>query len=342
VFAGDFRILEPLSAGGMGTVYLAEQLSTGKRRALKLMHAELEQIPKLRERFAKEARVGGSIRSQHVVEVVAAGVDERSNTPWIAMELLSGEDLSAFVARQGALPFSATVVLLRQVCHALGAAHAAGIVHRDLKPENVFLARAERADVPFTIKLLDFGIAKLVSELTRTQVVGTLLFMAPEQLEGRGIVPATDVWALGLVAFYLMTGKHYWLLDVGPAEMIAQIRGGAVEPASSRARRLGAPRAMPLQFDAWFARALDLDPARRFANAERAFAAFSRIPEDERIALGKTALPTPLAATAPATTAPMTTAPRRRAVWGLETWQLSMLAVLGVALALVLLWVLLA
>src|SRR5262245_48171552 len=102
VVGNDFRIVRPLSSGGMGAVYVAEQISTGKPRALKLMHTTLVTDPKLRERFEQEARVGALIASDHVVQVVAAGVDI-SGTPWIAMELLEGEDLSAYVQRRGAL-----------------------------------------------------------------------------------------------------------------------------------------------------------------------------------------------------------------------------------------------
>src|SRR5690349_5039024 len=95
VIAGEFRILRRLAAGAMGTVYLAEQISTGKQRALKVMHAQFTLDEKSRERFAQEARVGATVKSEHVIEVIAAGVDPANGVPWLVMELLEGEDLAA-------------------------------------------------------------------------------------------------------------------------------------------------------------------------------------------------------------------------------------------------------
>src|SRR5262245_45257286 len=104
MFAGDFRIERPLASGGMGAVYVAQQLSTGRDRALKLMHSMLAGDETLRRRFEQEAKIGSRIKSTHVVEVIAAGVDAASSIPWLAMELLEGEDLGRHVARRGALP----------------------------------------------------------------------------------------------------------------------------------------------------------------------------------------------------------------------------------------------
>jgi len=167
VFANDYRIVRRLAAGGMGAVYIAEQLSTGRERALKLMHPGLVGSPELRDKFALEARVGARIRSEHVVEVVGAGVDAQSGVPWLAMELLEGEDLAHAVKRRGAFTPLETAGILAQICHALGAAHAAGIVHRDLKPENVFLAERRRAQESYTVKVLDFGIPIITVEIAR-------------------------------------------------------------------------------------------------------------------------------------------------------------------------------
>src|SRR5262249_52387429 len=145
-----------------------EQLSTGKPRALKLMLPELVQKPELRMRFEREARIGASIRSEHVVEVIGAGVDAATGTPWLAMELLSGEHLGARVERQGPLDGGPAPELLGAPCHALAAAHQVGVVHRDLKPENVFLAEVSRLRAPWTVKILDFGIASVVNDAKTT------------------------------------------------------------------------------------------------------------------------------------------------------------------------------
>src|SRR3954447_19206779 len=132
VFARDYRVLQPLAEGGMGAVYVVEQLSTGSRRALKLMHPQLVQDPRLRQRFEQEARVGARIESDHVVQVIAAGVDEETGYPFLVMELLKGEDLGAALAKRGAMSPEETRQIFAQLCHALAAAHVAGIVHRDL------------------------------------------------------------------------------------------------------------------------------------------------------------------------------------------------------------------
>ena len=280
VFAGDFRVVRPLSEGGMGAVYVVEQLSTGVTRALKLMRPELVSDPSLRRRFEQEA---ARIASEHVVAVLAAGVDAPSGMPWLVMELLDGSDLADLIARDGALPVERARPIFDQLCHAVGAAHAAGIVHRDLKPENVFVAKAQRAGADVTVKVLDFGIAKIFADAktSKTDAMGSPLWMAPEQTErGDRIGPQTDVWALGLIAFTVLTGRKYWLCAEDPnAGMTALLREIVLEPlatASARAAALGAQVAPPPGFDAWFAKCVSRDPATRFADATAAHAELRR------------------------------------------------------------------
>jgi tRNA A-37 threonylcarbamoyl transferase component Bud32 len=286
IFARDFRLLSPLAEGGMGAVYLAEQLSTGKRRALKVMQGSLVTDERSRARFVDEARVGARIASAHVVEVVGAGVDEATGLPWLAMELLDGEDMATLLRRRGPIPAGEVLALLDQACHALAAAHAAGVVHCDLKPENLFVARPRQAGVPFLVKVLDFGIAKLVREgqtaATVTSAIGTPLWMAPEQAStGAAVTPATDVWALGLIAFALLSGRPYWRTASaeGPAvnvmALLLEAAGGVVEPATIRSLALGGPP-LPAGFDPWFARCVARDGWARFNNAAEAFTALER------------------------------------------------------------------
>ena len=273
IFAQDFRVVRPLSQGGMGAVYVVEQLSTGNQRALKLMHPQLVTNAELRQRFVQEAKVGARIKSDHVVQVVAAGVD--GELPWLAMELLEGDDLARVLARRGALPVDEVREIFGQLCHALGAAHAVNIVHRDLKPENVFLADSRRAGVPFTVKVLDYGIAKLVADVQthHTSALGTPLWMAPEQTEAGGnICAATDVWALGLLAFRMLTGSYYWRVANGEtSSAMALMREVVFEPlvpASARAAEYG--RTVPRGFDEWFARCVVREIPARFSDARAA------------------------------------------------------------------------
>jgi len=275
IFARDFRVVRPLAEGGMGAVYLVEQVSTGKERALKIMHPNLVRDPALRARFAQEARIASRVESDHIVEVVAAGVDEAQGTPWLVMEFLRGRTLADLVEQQGPRPHAEAVDIVRQLCHGLGAAHRAGFVHRDIKPENVFLAETRREDAKHMVKVLDFGIAKVVQDAraaTATQAMGSPFWMAPEQTEAQGrIGPQTDVWAIGLVAFYLVTGRCYWAAgNVEGAPMQALLREMLFEPlapASARAAQLRAPGSVPEGFDAWFSQCVSRDFATRYPDA---------------------------------------------------------------------------
>ncbi|MFO0613993.1 MAG: protein kinase [Polyangiaceae bacterium] len=294
IFANDFRVVHPLNAGGMGSVYVVQQVSTGAQRALKLMHPELVADPRQRARFEQEAKVGASIKSDHVVKVISAGVDGPTGLPYIVMELLEGAELGTMLHQRGILPRGEISLILSQLCHALAAAHAVGIVHRDLKPENVFIAGSQRADVPFTVKILDFGIAKVVAELknSATQSVGTPLYMAPEQGDSRAQVSAaTDVWSLALMAFQMLTGKCFWLgaAEGGSVEQImAEVLIYDVPLASERAHALGVAHLLPGGFDPWFKACTQRDPRMRFQNGGDAWRSLQPI---LAASLGATALP---------------------------------------------------
>jgi serine/threonine protein kinase len=326
VFAGDYRIVRPLAEGGMGAVYVVDQISTGKARALKVMKAEIANDADSRRRFELEARAGASIESEHVVEIHSAGVD--AGTPYIVMELLDGEDLRTRIDRAGPLAPSEVRALFEQLCHAVAAAHVAGLVHRDLKPENVFLARSKRAggEARFDVKVLDFGIAKHVAEsATRGQTVGmigTPMWMAPEQTEPGKTTPAADVWALGLILYFVMTGHHYWLTAENPdatfTHLLKEVVMGPLPAASQRARAQGVTTLSP-ELDGVFARCVVRDPRQRYANAQLFWEALRSVlaPPSVRIltdagaaaggaTIGSTPMPFPMPARAetPAVQAP--------------------------------------
>jgi serine/threonine protein kinase len=276
-FAKDFRIERTLGIGGMGAVYEATLTETGQRVALKLMHPSQLGDAKLRQRFAQEARVGAWIGSPHIVDVVRAGVDE-SGVPWLAMELLQGQTLASKIQRylptQG-LPQDEAWIVLAQLCRGLIAAHEKGVVHRDLKPENVFVTTTPRSDAPFTVKILDFGIAKRIDpaspESNRTTAIGTPLWMSPEQNEVTEITPAADVWAVGLVCFRMFTGRFYWLAaneaELNLGWLYHELVTEPLVTASTRAEMLGCELLLPMGFDGWFNRCVARDPKQRFANA---------------------------------------------------------------------------
>lgn len=261
VVLGEFTIQRLLGKGGMGAVYVAKQASTGRMRALKVLQPDLLADEKLRSRFLEEATISAGVKSEHVVEVVSAGVDERSKIPWIAMELLQGEPLDKRIERA---PMSVADVaeVFRHLGDAIGAAHDVGIIHRDLKPENLFLSTLTSARLGWIVKVLDFGIARVLREnqsaLTQTSNAGSPRYMAPEQAStDTPIRTSTDVWALGLIAFRLLANKEYWLAAntelVQAYALYAEILFGDLATASVRSAQIGGG-SLPDGFDEWFAR----------------------------------------------------------------------------------------
>ena len=203
---GSFRVVRALGRGGMGTVYLAEHPIIGSRVAIKFLHESMAASPELVARFYDEARAVNRIGHENIV-----GIFDLSMLPpnryFIVMEYLDGDALSALL-RRGPMAIPEAVAILLQLCDALQGAHERGVVHRDLKPDNVFVLN--RRGAPF-VKLLDFGIAKLRDAPASAQtaagmIVGTPEYMAPEQCDNRTIDARTDVYALGVMAYQMLTG----------------------------------------------------------------------------------------------------------------------------------------
>jgi serine/threonine protein kinase len=270
-FAGRYRVVRRVAAGGMGAVFEVLHIETQRRRALKVMLPELVSNRELRDRFQMEARVTANVESEYIVDVFDAGVDESTGMPFLVMELLQGEELGEVLKRAGAVAPQNAIAYLRQVASALDKTHAVGIVHRDLKPENLFLTHRE--DGTPRVKILDFGISKVVSEASTganaTRSLGTPLYMAPEQVLGQNVSPATDLYSLGLIAYALIVGVSYWQSDTEKFEnaiaFALHTTKGATESAVTRAAKVGRP--LPPAFDAWFQRATHLEPAKRFRRA---------------------------------------------------------------------------
>jgi len=210
ILDGRWRIETLLGTGGMGSVYRAEHVHVGRKAAVKVLHADLCRNAADRERFRREARVASRLRSPHVVEVLDFGEDA-AGRPYLVMELLEGEPLRTVLDREGRLAPPRVVRLLRQLLDGLGAAHAEGIVHRDLKPENLWLSGSGADEL---LRVLDFGIAKWSEprgDATRTQaglVVGTPEYLSPEQAVGGEVDRRADLYAAGVLAFVMLTGRH--------------------------------------------------------------------------------------------------------------------------------------
>ena len=207
VIGGRFKLIKSLGSGGMGEVFVAENISIGMRVAVKLLRPELLANPEFRQRFQNEAQAVASIEHPNVARFFDLVVGDPT---FIVMEYVRGVTLADRI-RLGALPIERALAIAQRLCWGLDAAHAAGVVHRDLKPANVLLAPdAEHGETP---KLIDFGLAKLAaaagdSQLTRTgQIIGTPAYMSPEQIKGEKIDGRADVYALGCVLFEMLTGR---------------------------------------------------------------------------------------------------------------------------------------
>ena len=240
-----YQILRRLGQGGMGTVYEARHLGTGRRVALKvIVPAALLNDDDAIPRFQREARASGAIDSQHVVQVLDTGVDPATNSPYLVMEHLTGEDLLQLVHRVGALAPDAVLRIVAQACSGLSRAHREGIVHRDIKSANLFVAQREGGEV--VVKILDFGIAKVRADplsssapqsITRTgSMLGSPLYMPPEQVIGtKDVDPRSDVFSLGITMYEALCGvtPNHECDTIG--KLILAISAGDGPPVQQRA-----------------------------------------------------------------------------------------------------------
>jgi serine/threonine protein kinase len=278
VLLGKYRVVREIGRGGMAAVYEAEHLSLGKKVAVKVLAAELSASTIVIERFFREARAAASVKSPYIVDIYDSGRLE-DGRPFIAMEMLDGETLYDRMTRIRIIDPPTTVRVISLCAKGLMKAHAAGIVHRDLKPENIFILMSEDGDE--TVKILDFGLAKFyapmkpdekAARLTREGAVfGTPAYMSPEQVKGQGTVDhRADLWALGCMAFECLTGRPVWNIDQGVAMTFAAIATASL-PVPSKLRS-----EIPPSFDAWFFKALERDPNRRFQTAKELADALAR------------------------------------------------------------------
>lgn len=214
ILGGQFRIVERIGSGGMGSVYRADEPQMGRQVAIKILHQKLKDRKDLVSRFRREARAMSQLTHPNTVRVFMYGELEDSGALYIVMELLEGSNLNQTVKRGGVMDAPRAISILVPVCHALHEAHSLGIVHRDLKPENIFICRqAGLVDYP---KVLDFGLAKVTEaqmqpgSLILTQqgmVFGTPEFMSPEQARGLTLDARSDVYSLACILYEALSGK---------------------------------------------------------------------------------------------------------------------------------------
>jgi len=230
---GKYLVKRQLGAGAMGSVYEAEHTSTGRRTALKVISAgDLTRDQAMLARFEREARAAGAIDTQHITQVLDAGLDEATQLPFLVMEYMAGEDVQHAIKRVGPLPPDLAMRITAQACLGLQKAHDAGVVHRDMKPANLFLAQRDAGEI--IVKILDFGIAKVKMDasqevesagLTKTgSMLGSPLYMSPEQAKGsREIDHRTDIWSLGVVFYQALCGRTPYQHATALGELIISI-----------------------------------------------------------------------------------------------------------------------
>jgi adenylate cyclase len=255
-----FRIESVIGRGGMGIVYLAEQLALGRKVALKVVPPELAGDQRARERFVRESRLAASLDDPHVVDIYDAG--EADGVLYLAMRHVHGSDLRSLVQREGPLGPERAAGLLSQVAAALDSAHRAGLIHRDVKPANILVE--QDGDGNEHIYLTDFGLTKRpesATDLSQTgQFLGSVQYAAPEQFEGTKLDARTDVYALGCVAYECLTGAVPFPRDSEAAVMFAHLKEPAPHLTSRRPE-------LPRSLDSVVAKAMAKRPEDRYPSA---------------------------------------------------------------------------
>jgi serine/threonine-protein kinase len=267
VVGGKWRIVGLIGRGGMGAVYEGQNISIGKKVALKFIDAEFARQPDVASRFQREAEAASLVESAHIVHIFDSGATE-TGIPYIVMELLRGEDLRARLRRLGRLPHEEAVHIVAQTLRGLHRAHEAGIVHRDLKPDNIFLV--DRDDDRLFAKIVDFGISKMTRRpdgvgtgtLTRQGVVlGTPFYMSPEQAQALpNLDLRTDLWSTGAILYECLAGRPPHIGDAYEQIIISICTTDAPDIRSFDAT-------VPAPLAAVVHRALTRDRSKRFQNA---------------------------------------------------------------------------
>jgi len=261
---GGYRLVTALRSGGMGTVYYAEHTVIGRRAAIKVLHPEIARDPQLVSRFLVEARAANDIRHPNVVEITDLG--HTGDLHYIVMSFLEGETLGERLEREKILDESTVIRIVRQIASALAAAHDRGIVHRDLKPENVFLLN--HPDYPDYVKVLDFGIAKLIGPQQANAphntmmgtVLGTPTYMSPEQCRGQAELDhRSDIYSLGVMLYEMLTGTVPFRRDSPADVLLAHVHDAPASPFDLNPK-------LSKHIGVAILRALEKDPARRFAS----------------------------------------------------------------------------
>jgi hypothetical protein len=265
VLAERYRIHSRLGKGGMGEVFLARHIAIGRMVAIKTLGREMRERPGIAQRFLREAQTSSMVRHPNVVDILDFGHTERG-APFFVMEHLEGEDLKGVLKRERVLSWDRACAIMTQVCAGLAAAHAQNVIHRDLKPDNIFLVTQDGREV---VKVLDFGIAKIVSgdalgDATQTGVLlGTPEYMSPEQARDEPLDARSDIYACGVMLFRMLTGRLPFR-----AKSFMAVLSMHLQDAPPRPRELDPPSQITAAQEAVILRCLAKARDDRYASAE--------------------------------------------------------------------------
>jgi serine/threonine-protein kinase len=253
---GRYRLLHRVGSGGMADVWCAEDMQLSRRVALKLLHRRFAEDPEFVERFKREASSAASLTHPNVVSVFDRGAWE--GTYYIAMEYLDGRSLKQIIREEAPLDQLSAIDLTIQILRAARFAHQRGVVHRDIKPHNVIVDAEGRA------KVTDFGIARAgASDMTETgSIMGTAQYLPPEQAQGLAVSPQSDLYAIGVVLYEMLTGRVPFDGDSAVTIALKQVSEAPVAPSAWNP-------AVPAELDAIVLRALEKAPAARFIARRR-------------------------------------------------------------------------
>ncbi|HJT63570.1 MAG TPA: Stk1 family PASTA domain-containing Ser/Thr kinase [Candidatus Limnocylindria bacterium] len=261
VIAGRYRLIAPVGEGGMATVWRAMDEQLGREVAVKILRPQFGADPGFAARFRNEARAAGALSHPNVVQVYDFGTDVNSGDQYIVMQLVEGEDLASILRERGPLEIDEAVLIGASVADALDAAHRAGLIHRDIKPGNILLTQGGRTLVT------DFGISRAVAEASMTvtgTTIGSVHYFSPEQAAGEEVGPASDIYALGIVIYEMLSGRRPFEGESAAGVALKRLNEPP-PPLSTGVRPIPAP------LEAVVMRSLARDPAQRYPDA----AAFS-------------------------------------------------------------------
>ncbi|WP_239989481.1 serine/threonine-protein kinase [Corallococcus macrosporus] len=329
VLGQKYQLRQRIGVGGMGTVYEAEQLDTGRTVAVKVLQQHLIGVPAMHARFRREAQATAGLRHPNIVEVMDFH-DAPDEPPYLVMELLRGQTLNTLLKKEGPLPVARAAAIAHQVAIALVTAHQAGVIHRDIKPDNIFLV--DTGTEALQVKLLDFGVARLMHEDDATALgtangawVGTPSYMAPEQIRCRPVDGRADIYSLGACLYQMVTGQR----PIDVADNVALVSAVMHDvPAPLSGLRMDVPDGLSQVVE----RTLQKDAAARFPEARELVQALepwthAAPATAPRTAAASTAAPVP---EAPAPEAP---AAKARAATAHERSPLQPILLVGSALA---------